>query len=52
MRTRAVFLMLVILLAPIAVASEVGFNQENALGMDGLNIQTGEVSPVVQAFSS
>ena len=45
MRTRAVFLMLVILLAPIAVASEVGFNQENALGMEGLNIQAGEVSP-------
>ena len=45
MRTRALFLMLVILLAPIAVASEVGFNQENALGMEGLNIQAGEVSP-------
>ena len=45
MRTRAVFLILVILLAPIAGASEVGFKQENALAEQGLNIQAGEVSP-------
>ena len=45
MRTRAVFLILVILLAPIAAASEVGFKQENALAEQGLNIQAGEVSP-------
>ena len=45
MRTRAVFLILVILLTPIAAASEVGFKQENALGEEGLNIQAGEVSP-------
>lgn len=45
MRTRAVFLILVLLLTPIAAASEVGFKQENALGEEGLNIQAGEVSP-------
>ena len=45
MRTRAVFLILVILLTPIASASEVGFKQENALVGQGLNIQAGEVSP-------
>ena len=45
MRTRAVFLILVILLTPIAAASEVGFKQENTLGEEGLNIQAGEVSP-------
>ena len=45
MRTRAVFLILVILLTPIAAASELGFKQENALGEEGLNIQAGEVSP-------
>ena len=32
-------------MAPLVSASEVGFSQENALGMGGLNIRTGEVSP-------
>ena len=45
MRTRAVFLILVILLTPIASASEVGFKQEKGLEGQGLNIQAGEVSP-------
>ena len=37
--------MLVILIAPLASASEVGFKQENSLEMTGLNIRAGEVSP-------
>ena len=45
MRTRALFLFILMLMAPLVSASEVGFSQENALGMEGLNIRTGEVSP-------
>jgi WD40 repeat protein len=37
--------MLIVLLAPLATASEVGFSKENSLEMQGLNIRAGEVSP-------
>ena len=45
MRTRAFFLILIVLFAPLATASEVGFSKENSLEMQGLNIRAGEVSP-------
>ena len=45
MRTRAFFMLLLILFAPLAMASEVGFDQEESLNQQGLNIQAGEVSP-------
>ena len=45
MRTRALCVLFLILVAPLASASEVGFKQENALEGQGLNIQAGEVSP-------
>ena len=45
MRTRAFFMLLIILLAPLVSASEVGFEQENSLDEQGLNIRAGEVSP-------
>ena len=45
MRTKASFILLLLLLAPLASASEVGFDNENALGEQGLNIRAGEVSP-------
>ena len=45
MRTRAFFLILIVLFAPLVTASEVGFSKENSLEMQGLNIRAGEVSP-------
>tara|TARA_B100001540_G_scaffold313664_2_gene337022 strand:- start:5419 stop:6660 length:1242 start_codon:yes stop_codon:yes gene_type:complete len=45
MRTRALFILLIILFAPLASASEVGFKREESLSEQGLNIQAGEVSP-------
>ena len=45
MRTKASFILLLLLLAPLASASELGFENENALGEQGLNIRGGEVSP-------
>lgn len=45
MRNKASFLLLLLLLAPLASASEVGFENENALSEQGLNIRAGEVSP-------
>ena len=45
MRTRAFFLILIVLFAPLVTASEVGFGKENSLEMQGLNIRAGEVSP-------
>ena len=45
MRTKASFILLLLLLAPLASASEVGFENENALNEQGLNIRAGEVSP-------
>ncbi|MGB0787395.1 MAG: hypothetical protein ACPGR1_05265 [Candidatus Poseidoniaceae archaeon] len=45
MRTRASFILLLLLLVPLASASEVGFENENALDEQGLNIRAGEVSP-------
>ena len=45
MRTKASFILLLLLLAPLASASEVGFENENALDEQGLNIRAGEVSP-------
>ncbi len=45
MRTRALFILLIILFAPLASATEVGFEQENSLDEQGLNIRAGEVSP-------
>jgi hypothetical protein len=45
MRTRAFFLILIVLFAPLVSASEVGFSNENSLEMQGLNIRAGEVSP-------
>ena len=45
MRTKACFILLLLLLAPLASASELGFENENALGEQGLNIRAGEVSP-------
>ena len=45
MRTRAFFLILIALFAPLVTASEVGFSKENSLEMQGLNIRAGEVSP-------
>jgi len=45
MRTRAFFMLLIILLAPLVNATEVGFEQENSLDEQGLNIRAGEVSP-------
>ena len=45
MRTRAFFLILIVLFAPLVSASEVGFSNENSLKMQGLNIRAGEVSP-------
>ncbi len=45
MRTKASFILLLLLLAPLASASELGFENENALEEQGLNIRAGEVSP-------
>ena len=45
MRTRAFFLILIVLFAPLVTASEVGFGKENSLEMQGLNIRAGGVSP-------
>ena len=45
MRTKAFFMLLIILLAPLVSATEVGFEQENSLDQQGLNIRAGEVSP-------
>jgi len=38
-------MLLIILLAPLVNATEVGFEQENSLDEQGLNIRAGEVSP-------
>ena len=38
-------MLLIILLAPMVSATEVGFEQENSLDQQGLNIRAGEVSP-------
>ena len=45
MRTRALLILVIILLAPLASASEVGFEREESLNGQALNIQAGEVSP-------
>ena len=45
MRTRAVLMLLVLLIAPLASATEVGFKRENPLLKQALSIQSGEVSP-------
>lgn len=45
MRTKASFILLLLLLVPMASASEVGFEKEKALDEQGLNIRAGEVSP-------
>ena len=45
MRTRALLILVIILLAPLASASEVGFKREESLNGQALNIQAGEVSP-------
>ena len=50
MRTKASFILLLLLLAPLASASEVGFENENALDEQGLNIQSGEVSPNLESI--
>ena len=50
MRTKASFILLLLLLAPLAGASEVGFENENGLGEPGLNIRAGEVSPNGQSI--
>ena len=45
MRTRAFLMLLILIAAPLASATEVGFNRENSLAGQALNIQAGEVSP-------
>ena len=50
MRTKASFILLLLLLAPLASASELGFENENALGEQGLNIRAGEVSPNMESI--
>ena len=45
MRNKASFILVLLLLAPLASASEVGFENENALGEQGLNIRAGDVAP-------
>ena len=45
MRTRVVLMLILVLLTPMASASEVGFNREESLSVEALNIQAGEVSP-------
>ena len=45
MRTKTSFILLLLLLVPLVSASEVGFENENPLDEQGLNIRTGEVSP-------
>ena len=50
MRTKASLILLLLLLAPLASASEVGFENENALDEQGLNIRAGEVSPNTESI--
>ena len=50
MRTKASFILLMLLLLPFASASEVGFENENGLNEQGLNIRAGEVSPGGQSI--
>ena len=44
MRTRVALMLILVLLTPMASASEVGFNREESLSAEALNIQAGEVS--------
>ena len=50
MRTKTSFILLLLLLVPLASASEVGFENENPLGEQGLNIRAGEVSPNLESI--